>query len=116
MIIINHLNSKPVFLKLYPKVLFIMPQANCVFPQRDVARHHAGFGIFKLSIPKADVTWKKEIFQIIEKYSVVNNNLRERLERENAYICEQHYKEDDIEFTSKLQNKFLYFCHAYGFG
>ena len=26
-----------------------------------------------------------------------------------------HYKKDDIGLTSKLQNNFLYFCHAYCF-
>ena len=46
----------------------------------------------------------------------MDKNLRERLELGNAYICELHYKKNDIEFTSKLQNRFLYFCHAYCFG
>ena len=36
------------FKKLYPKVLFIMPGANCIFPQCGVARYHVGAGIFKL--------------------------------------------------------------------
>ena len=79
-----------------------MPGANCVFPQCGVARHHVSVGIFKLPTRKADVAWKKDIIQIIEKYRVVDKNLRERLELGNAY---------DIEFTSKLQNKFLFFCH-----
>ena len=81
-----------------------MPGANCVLPQCRVARHHAGVGIFKLPARKTDVTWKKDIIQIIEKYRVVDKNLRERLELGNVYVCELHYMKDDIEFTSKLQN------------
>ena len=90
-----------------------MPGAKFVFPQCGAARHHVSVYIFKLPTRRADVTWKKEIIQIIEKYRVVDKNLRERLELGNNYICELHYK-DDIKFTSILQqNKFLYFCHAY---
>ena len=81
------------------------------FPQCDVARHHVGVAIFKLPTRKVDVTWKKEIIQIIEKYRIVDENLRERLELGNAYVCKLHYKKDDIEFTSKLQNKFLFFVN-----
>ena len=53
--------------------------------------------------------------QILDKYRVVDKNLRESLELKNAYICELHYKKDDIGLTSKLQNNFLYFCHSYCF-
>ena len=49
---------------------------------------------------KADLTWKKNIIQITEKYRVVDKNLREKLELGNAHICKLHYKKDDIEFTS----------------
>ena len=56
---------------------------------------------------------KKEDNSKTEKYRVVDKNLRERLESGNTNICELHYKKDDIEFTSKLQNTFLYFGHAY---
>ena len=53
------------------------------------------------------MTWKKNIIQMVEKYRVVDKNLRERQKLGNAYISELHYKKDDIEFASKLQNKFL---------
>ena len=46
----------------------------------------------------------------------MDKNVREKLELGNAYICEPHYKKDDIKFTIKPQNNFLYFCHAYCFG
>ena len=81
-----------------------MPRANCVFPQCGVARNHVGVGIFKLPSQIADVTWEKDIIQIIQKYRVVDKKLREMLELGNAYVCELYYKKDDIKFTSKLQN------------
>ena len=55
-----------------------MPEEKCVFPQCGVARYYVSGAIFKLPTRKADVTWKKEIIQIINKYSVVDKNLRER--------------------------------------
>ena len=88
-----------------------MPGTNCVFLQCRVARHHVGVGIFKLPTRKAYVTWEKDIIQIIQKYRVVEKRLRERLKLENPNLCELHYKKDDIEFTSKLENKFLFSCH-----
>ena len=49
-IISNYLHSKPVLFKSISKsiALFIMPEANCVFPECGVTRHHVGVGIFKL--------------------------------------------------------------------
>ena len=90
-----------------------MPEANCVFPQCGVARHHVGVGIFKLPTRKADVTWKKDKIQIIQKCHVVDKKFRERLELGNVYVCQLHYKKNDIEFTSKLQN--IFFCHWISF-
>ena len=84
-----------------------MPEPNWVFTQCGVARYYVGFGIFDLSTRKADVTWKKDTIQIIQKYHVVDKKLRERLELGNAYVCELHYKKDDIKFTSKLRNNFF---------
>ena len=37
------------------------------------------------------------------KYRVVDKTLRESLQLKNAYICEPHYKKDDIGLKSKLQ-------------
>ena len=48
--------------------------------QCGVARHHVGVGIFRLPTRKGDVTRKKDIIQITEKYRVVDKKLRERLE------------------------------------
>ena len=93
-----------------------MPEEKCVFPQCGVAKYYVSGAIFKLPTRKADVTWKKEIIQIINKYNVVDKNLRERPELENAYICELHYKKGDIAFTSKLQNIFSLFCNTYYIG
>ena len=78
-----------------------MPETNCVFPQCGVARHHVGAAIFKLPTLKAYVTIKRYMIQIIEKYRAVDKSLREL---GNAYVCELHYKKDDIKFTSKSQN------------
>ena len=39
----------------------------------------------------------------------MDNRLRERLELGNAYVCELHYKKDDTEFTSKIQNNYYFF-------
>ena len=78
-----------------------MPETNHVFLQCGVARYHVGVGSFKLPTRKAYVTMKKDMIQIIEKYRVMDKNLRERLELGNVYVCELHYKKDNIKFTRK---------------
>ena len=65
--------------------------------------------VLPFSTQKADVTWKKKVIQTIEKYRVVDKQLRERLELGNAYIYGLHYRKDDIEFRIKMQFIFLYF-------
>ena len=58
----NYLYSKPVFFKIISKsiVLFIMPEANCAFPECG-ARHHVGVGIFKLLTRKLIIATLEKI-------------------------------------------------------
>ena len=60
-----------------------MSEANCVFPQCGVARHHVGAGIFKLPTRKACVTMKTYMIQKIEKRLAVE----EKLERIKKFSC-----------------------------
>ena len=51
------------------------------------------------------MAWKKETTQTIEIYSVVEKNLTERLKLGNAYICELHYKNDDMMSSLQVSYK-----------
>ena len=84
-----------------------MPGANCVFPNCGTNRpkKYDGVGIFRISQRKSPLysAWREEaIITIIKKYRVVDENLKRQIEAWNISICERHYEQDDIEFTSRL--------------
>ena len=88
MIILNYLISKPVFFKTISE--------SVIYNVRDITWYfHCVVyqGIMAFSNYQFEkVMWpgKKEIIEIIEKYRVVEKNLREWLELGNAYDYELH--------------------------
>ena len=78
-----------------------------IFLQYEEAWQRVGVCILKLATCKVDVSWQKEINQIIEKYRVMDKFLKQRLESRNIYVCEQHYKKEEIEFKSALLHALL---------
>ena len=94
-----------------------MPGANCVFPNcgtnrrwnwnisdRRLELEYDGIGIFRISQRKSPFysAWREEVITIIKKYRVVDKSLKRQIDSWNISICERHYKQDDIEFTSRL--------------
>ena len=94
--------------------LYCMPGANCVFPNCGTNRRekYDGVGIFRISQRKSPLysAWREEVISIIKKYRVVDETFKRQIEAWNISICERHYKQDDIEFTSKLIHV-LYYCN-----
>ena len=43
--------------------------------------------------------WNKKIFDIILRYRVDDENFKSLRIKKKIYVCEKHYKKDDIEFT-----------------
>ena len=89
-----------------------MSGTNCVFPQFGVARHHVGrCWDVQTTNSRNGCDLEKGHISDNSKVSSSGQKVERSAELENAYICELHFKKDDIEITSKLQNKFLFFCH-----
>ena len=83
----------------------MMPGGNsCVFPQCTVlqSKKYEGISLFKLPQKKCDLIWKSEIVTILKKYRVLDQSLKNRIDNGKVFVCERHYEESDIEYTSKL--------------
>ena len=89
-----------------------MPGANCVFPNCGTNRRkkYDGIGIFRISQRKSPFysAWREKVITIIKKYRVVDKSLKRQIDSWNISICERHYKQDDIEFTSRLLHLLYY--------
>ena len=77
-----------------------MPGANCAFPECTVSRtaKYQDIGIFQIPMRDDDflVSWRNNIVAVLGRYRVV----RERILTGKIYVCERHFKTEDIEFTS----------------
>lgn len=54
---------------------------------------------FQIPTRKCDTDWRNDIVKVLGKYREVDMSLRERIANGNVYICERHFKPDDIELT-----------------
>ena len=81
-----------------------MPGANCAFPECTVSRtaKYQGIGIFQIPMRDDDfhVSWRNNIVAVLARYRVMDKAVRERVLTGKIYICERHFKTEDIEFTS----------------
>ena len=75
-------------------------------------KHEHGLSLFKLPGRKTDfyVKWKKDILNVITKDRVIDQNLQHLIDNDRVWICEKHFKSEDIELTSKLKLK-IYQLH-----
>ena len=82
-----------------------MPGANCSFPGCHINRgeKYKGIAIFRVSqrnLPNY-VTWREEVVEVIKRYRVVDEDFKRQIKANNIRTCERHYKDEDIEYTSK---------------
>ena len=82
-----------------------MPGANGAFLECIVLRtvKCQGIGIFQTPMRDDDfhVSWRNNIVSILGRYKIMDEAVRERILTGKFYICERHFKTEDIEFTSK---------------
>lgn len=45
--------------------------------------------------------WRNRILQVVSRYRFIGRAEKERVARGEFYICEKHYKEEDMEYLSK---------------
>ena len=83
-----------------------MPGANCSIFGCGTCRskRNSDVGIFKLPTAKdaASVEWREKMIQVITRDRVADNLFKERLLKDKVFICEKHFKPEEI-----LKCKFL---------
>ena len=76
-----------------------MPGANCSIFGCGTNRRHSGVGIFR--IPSGNDEKSKEIrdawIKVITRDRAVDENFRRQINSGNVYVCERHFKKEDIE-------------------
>ena len=76
-----------------------MPGANCSIFGCGTNRRHGGVGIFRIPAGKDEKS--KEIhdawIKVITRDRVVDDNFRKQIDSGNVYVCERHFKKEEIE-------------------
>ena len=76
-----------------------MPGANCSIFGCGTSRRNTGVGIFRLPSEKDEKSKqaRDEWIKVITRDRVVDANFRKIIEAGNAYVCEKHFKKEEIE-------------------
>ena len=83
-----------------------MPGANCSIFGCGTNRRHTGVGIFRIPSGNDQERSKRqerskairdEWIKVITKDRVVDANFRKQIESGNVYVCERHFKKEEIE-------------------
>ena len=78
-----------------------MPGSNCSVVKCGTSRRTKGVGIFKLPYDKSDdaahQVWRKSWLGAILSYREKDKAFNEQIKNGNVYVCEKHFKEDDLE-------------------
>ena len=75
---------------------------NCATYGCGISKRHS-LGLFKLAGRKTEfhLKWKTEILSNINRDRVVDPDFKELIKNDKVYICERHFKPEDIGYTSK---------------
>lgn len=77
-----------------------MPGENCSIYGCTVSRSskYKGIGIYKVpgGNNEFDTAWRNKLVAIITKNRVVDKALKDRIEKKRVYICQRHYRTDQI--------------------
>ena len=55
-----------------------------------------------------------KVLNVLIKYRVKDNKLKEKIKARAVYICKRHFQESDIEFTSKKNSEIHKFLEPVG--
>ena len=88
-----------------------MIESNCSIHGWTNSRNKTkGLGIFRIPNKNDEYSkhWRNGLVQIFTKHRVVDNQLREHTAKRPSYICELHYREDQINRCKIFIFNFLY--------
>lgn len=76
-----------------------MPGANCSIFGCGTNRRHVGISIFRIPMRKDELSRRtKQLWiNVITKDRVVDQNLQRQIDNSQLYVCEKHFKEEEIE-------------------
>ena len=80
----------------------------CCTNRNNLSETYKGISLFKITNRKGDYyeNWRKEVVNILTKSRVIDATLKHQIETDTVYICERHYKPEDIKISRKLRLEF----------
>ena len=90
-----------------------MPGRNCAFPQCTSSQYHkhAGIKFFQITTRNSEYYdykgCRERIVNVLSKYRVIDKYERQRIAEGKYFICDRHYSDEDIEYTSKYYYDFV---------
>ena len=76
---------------------------DCTTNRANKSGKYKDITLFKITSREGEFyeNWKKGVLSILTRYRVVDQNLKEIIQKGNVFICENHYDHEDIEITRK---------------
>ena len=76
-----------------------MPGANCSIFGCGTSRKTSGVGIFRIPAGKDELSTRtrEAWLQVITKDRVVDKSLRRQIDSGELYVCEKHFKPEEVE-------------------
>ena len=75
-----------------------MPGANCAIFGCSTSRKSTGVSIFRVPRSEDEYSrnWRDKLIQIITRDRQVDKGLQRQIEQKNLFICERHFKQEQI--------------------
>ena len=77
---------------------------NCAIPDcftHTGGKKYKGISVFQIPTRKCDAEWAKKLSDVLATYRTMDAELKKLIADGKCYICETHFKPEDIEYTSK---------------
>ena len=75
-----------------------MTGSNCAMLNCHNSRRKPGVAI--LRVPTGDdewsASWRNDIINVVTRDRVIDKALKERIQKKNIFICEEHFSEDQL--------------------
>ena len=78
---------------------------SCVIPgcfTHTGGKKYQGISVFTIPTRKCDAEWTKKLCAVIGTYRTMDTQLKKLIADGKCYICETHFKPEEIEYTSKF--------------
>ena len=73
-----------------------MTGSNCSVYGCNTSRRHKHLSQIRLPNPNKFPQWRKDMLAIITRDRVLDKKFKEQIEKNNVYICEKHFRDEDF--------------------